>query len=184
MDINRVFFWFCKEQGIIDIMFSMYQMKKLGTWRYDNENGSYFERLSLKNYLTQRVKAYGFKDVFWELQPPSYTLKTRKILSSEKYKKARSKWNSFVKKNLMFSDEFLKVGDKVELSNAWGRSKVGTVIEIPKTFDGSFMIKSFDTGADVKVSIVGYQKILVNDVEKEPEYYIKRRRKVYGANKE
>ena len=69
MDILRVFFWFCKEQGIMDVMFKMYQAKKLGTWKYDLVHGSYFERLSLKKYISNRVKSYGFKDLFWELQP-------------------------------------------------------------------------------------------------------------------
>ena len=185
MDINRVFFWFCKEQGIMDIMLLMYRMRKFGIWRYDSENGSYYERLSLKKYISETIMEYGFKDLFWRLQPSPFIKGANlKLLECEKYKKARGKWNSFVKKNLKFSDDFMKIGDKVETFNRYGQTWIGTVVGIPKEFDGSLTIKNLNDERICNVSIIGHEKILVNDVEKEPEFYIKRKRKIYGINKE
>jgi hypothetical protein len=64
MDIFEVFFWFCKEQKIMDIMFKMYHEKNLGTWKYNGVYGTYFQPMSLKEFLTNRMLAFGFHDIF------------------------------------------------------------------------------------------------------------------------
>lgn len=177
MDIFEVFFWFCKEQKIMDIMFKMYYEKNLGTWRYDNINGTYFQPMSLKEFLTNRVLAFGFHDIFWDLQG-----RNRFLTENPRYKKARSKWNAFSKNNIIFSDDFIKIGDTIEARGLWGTIYSGTVIGFPKEFSGAFRIRK-DNGDESTVSILGCSTIKINGIEKKPEFYIKRKRKIYGANK-
>lgn len=177
MDIFEVFFWFCKEQKIMDIMYKMYYEKKLGTWKYDSIYGAYFKPMSLKEFLTNRILAFGFYDIFWDLQP-----RNRTITENLRYKKARSKWNAFSKNNIKFSDDFIKIGDTVEATSSLGVLYRGIVIGFPKEFSGAFRIKK-NNGEEHTASILGCSTIKVNGVEKKPEFYIKRKRKIYGVNK-
>ena len=177
MDILEVFFWFCKEQKIMDIIYKMYHEKKLGAWKYERNYGTYFKPMSLKEFLTNRILVNGFDDIFWDLQP-----KNRTITENLRYKKARSKWNAFVKNNIKFSDDFIKIGDTVEARNSLGVVYGGTVIGFPKTFSGVFKIKK-SNGEEHTASILWCSTIKVNGVERKPEFYIKRKRKIYGANK-
>lgn len=176
MGVLEVFFWYCKEQKIMDIIFKMYYLKKLGTWKYDLQTGAYFEPLSLREFLTNRVLSFGFTDVFWDITPAFSPLS-----SNERYKTARSKWNKFVKNNIRFSDDFIKIGDNIEAYDNLGGTYSGTIIEFPKTFDGSF--KLLCNGEEKKNSIYGCKKIIVNGEEKKPTFHIKRRKKIYGTNK-
>lgn len=177
MDIFEVFFWFCKEQKIMDIMFKMYNKKKLGTWKYDSVYGSYFEPMSLRDFLRKRIFTFGFSDIFWDLQP-----RDRVLVDNPKYKKARSKWNAFSKNNIIFSDNFIKIGDRIDAESSWGIEYSGTVVSFPKDFCGSFKIKN-DEGREITATILGCTTIKINGIEKKPEFYIKRRRKIYGVNK-
>ena len=158
-------------------MFKMYHEKNLGTWKYDNIKGTYFQPMSLKEFLTNRMLAFGFYDIFWDLQT-----KNRSLIENPRYKKARSKWNAFSKNNIMFSDDFMKIGDTIEVTNSWGTIYKGTVVAFPKEFSGAFIIKK-NGGEESTASILGFSTIKINGVEKKPEFYIKRRRKIYGANK-
>lgn len=177
MNILQIFFWFCKEHRIMDLMIKMYRQKKLGIWRYDTFKGTFFEHMSLGDFLSYRVKNFGFKDMFWSLQPIFSD-----VAKSEKYKKARSKWNAFCKNNIMYSDEFIKVGDKVEVFGSWGPIYSGTVVSFPKDFSGCFQIKTINN-EELSATAIGNFTIKVNDVVKTPEFYIKKRKKIYGANK-
>ena len=55
-------------------MFKMYNEKKLGTWKYDGIYGSYFQPMSLNEFLTKRMLAFGFTDIFWDLQSRNKSL--------------------------------------------------------------------------------------------------------------
>ena len=177
MDIFEVFFWFCKEQKIMDIMYKMYHEKNLGTWRYDGVYGTYFQPMSLREFLTNRMLAFGFHDIFWDLQ-----VRDRSLTENPRYKKARSKWNAFSKNNIKFSDDFMKIGDTIEATSSWGTIYRGTVVDFPKEFFGAFRIRK-NNGEESTASILGCSTIKINGVEKKPEFYIKRRRKIYGINK-
>ena len=177
MDIFEVFFWFCKEQKIMDIMYKMYHEKNLGTWRYDGSYGTYFQPMSLREFLTNRMLAFGFHDIFWDLQ-----VRDRSLTENPRYKKARSKWNAFSKNNIKFSDDFMKIGDTIEAAGSWGTIYRGTVVGFPKEFSGAFRIRKND-GEESTASILGCSTIKINGIEKKPEFYIKRRRKFYGINK-
>ena len=177
MDIFEVFFWFCKEQKIMDIMYKMYHEKNLGTWRYDGVYGTYFQPMSLREFLTNRMLAFGFHDIFWDLQ-----VRDRSLTENPRYKKARSKWNAFSKNNIKFSDNFMKIGDTIEARGSWGTIYRGTVVGFPKEFSGAFRIRK-DNGDESTATILGCSTIKINGVEKKPEFYIKRRRKIYGINK-
>ena len=158
-------------------MYKMYHEKNLGTWRYDSAYGTYFQPMSLREFLTNRMLAFGFYDIFWDLEP-----RNRKLTKNLRYKKARSKWNAFSKNNIRFSDDFVKIGDTIEARGSWGTIYIGTVIEFPKEFSGAFRIRK-NNGEESTVSILGCSTIKINGVEKKPEFYIKRKRKIYGANK-
>lgn len=158
-------------------MFKMYHEKKLGTWRYDGAYGTYFQPMSLKEFLTNRILAFGLHDIFWDLQP-----RNRTLTENLRYKKARSKWNAFSKNNIIFSDNFIKIGDTVEAIGSLDIRYKGTVVSFPKEFSGFFIIKT-DDGRETPVSVLGCSRIKINGIEKKPEFYIKRKRKIYGANK-
>jgi hypothetical protein len=177
MDIFEVFFWFCKEQKIMDIMFKMYHEKNLGTWKYNGVYGTYFQPMSLKEFLTNRMLAFGFHDIFWDLQTND-----RSLTENPRYKKARSKWNAFSKNNIKFSDDFMKIGDTIEARGLLGTIYRGTIVGFPKEFSGAFRIRK-NNGEESTASILGCSTIKINGVEKKPEFYIKRRRKIYGVNK-
>ena len=177
MDIFEVFFWFCKEQKIMDIMYKMYHEKNLGTWRYDSVYGTYFQPMSLREFLINRMLTFGFHDIFWDLQP-----RNRSLTENLRYKKARSKWNAFSKNNIKFSDDFIKIGDTIEARSSWGTIYRGTVVGFPKEFSGAFRIRK-NNGDESTATILGCSTIKINGVEKKPKFYIKRKRKIYGTNK-
>ena len=177
MDIFEVFFWFCKEQKIMDIIYKMYHEKNLGTWKYDGAYGTYFQPMSLKEFLTNRMLACGFHNIFWDLQ-----VRNRSLTENPRYKKARSKWNAFSKNNIKFSDNFIKIGDTIEATDSWGTICIGTVVGFPKEFSGAFRIRK-NNGEESTASILNFSTIKINGVEKKPEFYIKRRKKIYGINK-
>lgn len=158
-------------------MYKMYHEKNLGTWKYDGAYGTYFQPMSLKEFLTNRMLAFGFHNIFWDLQ-----VKNRSLTENPRYKKARSKWNAFSKNNIKFSDNFIKIGDTIEATDSWGTICIGTVVGFPKEFSGAFRIRK-NNGEESTASILSFSTIKINGVEKKPEFYIKRKRKIYGINK-
>ena len=158
-------------------MYKMYHEKNLGTWKYDGAYGTYFQPMSLKEFLTNRMLAFGFHNIFWDLQ-----VRNRSLTENPRYKKARSKWNAFSKNNIKFSDNFIKIGDTIEATDSWGTICIGTVVGFPKEFSGAFRIRK-NNGEESTASILNFSTIKINGVEKKPEFYIKRKRKIYGANK-
>ena len=158
-------------------MYKMYHEKNLGTWKYDGAYGTYFQPMSLKEVLTNRILAFGFHNIFWDLQ-----VRNRSLTENPRYKKARSKWNAFSKNNIKFSDNFIKIGDTIEATDSWGTICIGTVVGFPKEFSGAFRIRK-NNGEESTASILNFSTIKINGVEKKPEFYIKRRRKIYGINK-
>ena len=158
-------------------MYKMYHEKNLGTWKYDGAYGTYFQPMSLKEFLTNRMLAFGFHNIFWDLQ-----VRNRSLTENPRYKKARSKWNAFSKNNIKFSDNFIKIGDTIEATDSWGTICIGTVVGFPKEFSGEFRIRK-NNGEESTASILSFSTIKINGVEKKPEFYIKRKRKIYGINK-
>lgn len=158
-------------------MYKMYHEKNLGTWKYDGAYGTYFQPMSLKEFLTNRILAFGFHNIFWDLQ-----VRNRSLTENPRYKKARSKWNAFSKNNIKFSDNFIKIGDTIEATYSWGTICIGTVVGFPKEFSGAFRIRK-NNGEESTASILNFSTIKINGVEKKPEFYIKRRKKIYGINK-
>ena len=158
-------------------MYKMYHEKNLGTWKYDGAYGTYFQPMSLKEFLTNRMLAFGFHNIFWDLQ-----VRNRSLNENPRYKKARSKWNAFSKNNIKFSDNFIKIGDTIEATDSWGTICIGTVVGFPKEFSGAFRIRK-NNGEESTASILNFSTIKINGVEKKPEFYIKRRKKIYGINK-
>ena len=158
-------------------MYKMYHEKNLGTWKYDGAYGTYFQPMTLKEFLTNRILAFGFHNIFWDLQ-----VRNRSLTENPRYKKARSKWNAFSKNNIKFSDNFIKIGDTIEATDSWGTICIGTVVGFPKEFSGAFRIRK-NNGEESTASILNFSTIKINGVEKKPEFYIKRKRKIYGINK-
>lgn len=158
-------------------MYKMYHEKNLGTWKYDGAYGTYFQPMSLKEFLTNRMLAFGFHNIFWDLQ-----VRNSSLTENPRYKKARSKWNAFSKNNIKFSDNFIKIGDTIEATDSWGTICIGTVVGFPKEFSGAFRIRK-NNGEESTASILNFSTIKINGVEKKPEFYIKRRKKIYGINK-
>ena len=176
MSALEVFFWFCKEQKIMDVIFKKYHEKTPSVWKYSENNGVYQKYLSLKDAIDYCISS-GIDTIFWRLFSNS-------IADNERYKKARAKWNSFAKNNILFSDKFVKVGDTIECGIYFPRLMHlhGVVSEIPKTFNGSVSVR-LDNGEEMRVCLLGRNDLKINGEEKTPEFYIKRRRKLYGVDK-
>ena len=177
MSILEVFFWFCKEQKIMDVIFKKYHEKTPSVWEYSKNNGLLYQKsLSLKDAIDY-CASDGFKSIFWKLF-------SNRIDENERYRKAREKWNSFAKNNILFSDKFVKVGDTIEIDLCFPRfiPLHGVVSEIPKTFNGSVSVR-LDDGEERTVGLLGRSDLKINGEEKTPEFYIRRRRKLYGVDK-
>ena len=177
MSALEVFFWFCKEQKIMDIIFKKYHEKTPKAWKHSENGGIYQYNLSLKDAIDY-CASYGFDSIFWRLF--SY-----KINENERFKKAKAKWSSFVKNNILFSDKFVKVGDTIEFNHEWQTHKIinGIVSEIPKNFNGSVIVRTADGNAEILVNLLNRPILKINGEKRTPEFYIKRRRKLYGVNK-
>jgi len=176
MSILEVFFWFCKEQKIMDVIFNKYHEKTPSIWKYSINNGVYQKYLSLKDAIDYCISS-GIDTIFWRLF-------SNTINDNERYKKARAKWTKFSKNNVLFSDKFVKVGDTIEFDLCFPRHIPlhGVVSEIPKTFNGSVSVR-LDDGEEMTVGLLGRNDFKINGEEKTPEFYIKRRRKLYGVDK-
>ena len=175
MSALEVFFWFCKEQKIMDIIFKKYHEKTPKIWKYAENNGVYEKYLSLKDAIDYCISS-GIDTIFWSLF-------SNTIDDNERYKKARAKWFSFTKNNILFSDQFVKVGDAIEFDLSYlGLPLHGVVSEIPKTFNGSVLV-CFDDGKERTVGLLGRNDLKINGEKRTPEFYIKRRRKLYGVDK-
>jgi len=176
MNILEVFFWFCKEQKIMDVIFKKYHEKTPKVWNYSENGMAYQSNLSLKDAIDCCI-SYGIDTIFWRLF-------SNKIDDNERYKKAKAKWTKFSKNNILFSDKFVKVGDTIEFGLRSERHILlhGVVSEIPKTFNGSVLVR-LDDGKEITVGLLDRSYLKINGEEKTPEFYIKRKRKLYGADK-
>lgn len=188
MDILELFFWFCKEQKIMDIMYLLYQEKKPTKTEYMEDNLTRYQKvLSLKELLIDEIKINGFLDMFWWLQMKFNSI-NKKLINSERYKKARSKWNLFVKNNVNFSEDYVKVGDVISMTYGFCTDVTieKKVIAIPKKFNGRVMVSYTDydgvvTNEEMRL-ITNYPEIKINGVNKTPKFFIKKRRKIYGIS--
>ena len=154
----------------MDVIFKKYHKNTPSVWNYSANNGVYKKYLSLKDAINYCISS-GINTIFWRLF-------TNTIDDNEHYKKARTKWNGFSKNNILFSDKFIKVGDTIE----FGLLIHGVVCEIPKTFNGSVLV-SLGNGDKVTVGLLGRTDLKINGELRTPEFYIKRKRKLYGIEK-
>lgn len=159
----------------MDIIFKKYHEKTPFVWKYSENGGAYKKNISLKDAIDYHISIFGINTMFWRLFPNT-------IDDNERYKKARAKWNKFSENNILFSDKFLKVGDTIEFDLCFPRPLHGVVSEIPKTFNGSVLVR-LDDGRERTVGLLGRSNFKINGEERTPEFYIKRRRKVYGVEK-
>lgn len=176
MSILEVFFWFCKEQKIMDVIFKKYHENTPSVWNFSKNGGAYQSNMSLKEAIDYCISS-GIDTIFWRLF-------SKTIDDNEQYKKARVKWTKFSKNNILFSDNFVKVGDTIEFDICFPRRIPlhGVVSEIPKTFNGSVLVR-LDDGEERTVGLLGRNDLKINGEKRTPEFYIKRRRKLYGVNK-
>ena len=177
MSALEVFFWFCKEQKIMDIIFKKYHEKTPKIWKYSENGVAYQSNLSLKDAIDYCISS-GIDTIFWRLF-------SNTIGDNERYKKARVKWTKFSKNNILFSDKFVKVGDTIEFNHDWQIHKIinGIVSEILKNFNGSVLVRTADGNAEMLVNLLGRNDLKINGEKRTPEFYIKRRRKLYGVEK-
>lgn len=174
MNILEVFFWYCKYMGIMGQIYKIYQSKNFGYWRYDYINGSRYERCGLKKFLVKEHKNSSLKDMFWSIQRYSEYHYRR---NDEKYKKARARWNAFVKNNLIYDPSFIKEGEKITFYGV-----AYTVIG----FDEYGLIKVQNNNNGFASCISPFEEGLrfESDEIREPKFLIKKNRKIYGTRKE
>ena len=160
----------------MDVIFKKYHEKMPSVWENSKNNGIYQRYLSLKDAIDYCIYS-GIDAIFWRLF-------SNTIGDNERYKKAKAKWTKFSKNNVLFSDKFVKVGDTIEFDIYFPRRIPlhGVVFEIPKTFNGSVSVR-LDDGEERTVGLLGRRDLKINGEERTPEFYIKRRRKLYGVDK-
>lgn len=171
MNILEVFFWYCKYMGIMGQIYKIYQNKNFGYWKYDYINGSRFERCDLKKFLVKEHKNSNLKDMFWGIQRYSTEYAIR---NDEKYKKARARWNAFVKNNLIYDPSFIKEGEKITVYDVAytviGFGEYG-LIKVQNNHNGLVSyISPFEEG--LRFEYYGIR---------EPKFLIKKNRKIYGT---
>lgn len=163
----------------MDIIFKKYHEKTPKVWNFPKNGGAYQSNVSLKDAIDYCITSgtSGINTIFWRLF-------SNTIDDNERYKKARAKWTKFSKNNILFSDKFVKVGDTIEFDICFPRPILlhGVVSEIPKTFNGSVLVRLND-GTERTVGLLGRSDLKINGEERTPEFYIKRRRKLYGVDK-
>lgn len=180
MKLNEVFFWFCKEEKILDIMYIWYHnnMSNMGRWTREHGN-LVFTILSFKDYIDLIVQRVGIYQLFDKILLYNNVYDNISVVNFFEISK---KWKYFVKNNLHFSENFLKKGDTIRVvSGNYNGFQEYVIIDFPKKFDGEIYLNRRNN--KIKLNILCYQKIFVNGEEKKPEFYIKKRRKIYGSTK-
>lgn len=183
----QLFKWFCKEQGIMGEMFSLYHamQPKLTTY----EDGEYKARpLSFGEYVTNAINYSGFLDLFWNIES-NYNAKVRNCrwerkpiregLITPKFLKAKKNWDYFVKNNVFVDENSLKRGDTVRWNN-----HIVTIKEIDKRWC-NITAELATEGRGSRNVWFKFSGLKDKDTN-EPlnlNYYIKRKRRVYyGVN--
>ena len=183
----QLFKWFCKEQGIMGEMFSLYHamQPKLTTY----ENGGYNTRaLSFDEYISNTINYSGFLDLFWNIES-NYRAKVRSCiwerkpinenLITDKFLRVKKNWDYFVKNNLFVDENSLKRGDTVRWNN-----HIVTIKEIDKRWCNitAELATEGRGNRNVWFKFSGLRDRETNEPLK-LNYYIKRKRRVYyGVN--
>lgn len=184
MDILQIFFWFCKEQKIMDIVFKMYESHRPQAWHVDKPHDihslGYFKDMSMAEFLKESFRKNSLFDALSDLE--HYNTLKRDSLIHERFMKARRKWNGFCRNNIFYVDDYVKEGDFIEYTDIFGEEIKGIVTNVPKKLGEYITIKLEDSVLN-RYLPPSYEVMKINGEKKEPKFYIKRKRKIYGINK-
>ena len=180
MNILEVFFWFCKKEKIMGLVLEMYQMSRIGY--YSEKYGTIsFERTSMHDFLKNRLSihclAFLFDDILFRMDISN----SNKFIQNSKidFEKLSNKWAKFCKNNIKLSEDYVKVGDTIEIGEVNYKVK-----SIPKNFTGYVEFEyTVDGNTSYTRKSIFSENLKINGEEKEPKFYIKQNRKVYGLNK-
>ena len=182
----QVFKWFCKEQGIMGEIFSLFHAIEPKKMTY--ENGTYETiPLNFYEYIKGRITCTGFFELFWAIES-AYITKVRNSrwegktindkLITNRFLKAKKNWDYFTKHNLFLNDESLKVGDVIK----WNGSEV-KIKEIDLRWGnivGERIGSQAFFGRNVYFKLSGCRDRESNE-PLQLNYYIKRNRRIYNG---
>lgn len=159
-------------------MWQIYQDGRFGMWKFDSQlNKSYYMKCKFKDHLSNSCGVNGIIGVFFGLENCCHSHDLRKLLHSEKIKRARKNWNRFVKKNLIILPSFVNEGDKLKMDGLFSTLE-GTVTGISE--DKSIIV----TDEHNRISHISpFRNLTINGERREPKFVIKKYRKIYGADK-
>lgn len=173
MSILQVFFWFCKREKIMDVIFNRFHKEPITTYVYISDINAYgYKYVSLQEFLEYTLVnriPLSICDVLF-----------RFIKDKDKKNKITRKWKYFAENNVIFKDEYIKKDDWLEIIYSGQRVFQGQVFYVEPGFNGEIHIKT-DNGTR-HISLFTYLKnydILINGEKKTPQFYIKRKRKKY-----
>ena len=182
MDILRLFFWFCKEQKIMDLIFKMYYTQPLKRYSLLSLGDNNVVYISLRDFLEDCLRGDCIEDVFWCLQSRTKNINLRDEEEVKRLRKAVKNWKTFCRRNVKYSEDFAKPNDRIAYANYYGAQLKGTIIAMPNRLGGSATVKN-DDGRIEYVVLDYHGEIEVNGDKKKPKYFIRKNRKTYGLNK-
>lgn len=176
MDLITVFFWFCKNKGIMKEVFNLYENSSYTRLFINDEGKVISKKLSLKEKINNSSRTWlGIEGIFSSLifisDIDDFDDDVLNVLD-----KSANAWSKFVANNLFFHDDFLKEGDYIECTRFKQELK-GRLVNVDKWL--RYVTIEQDNGGLVDVFF--HENIKINGNEKkEPKFYIKYKRKVYG----
>lgn len=165
MTLFQVFLWFCKDNKMMRDVIKIYQTRIYG---------DLFKRPSLSQFLEVKTKYGMLSAFFYALEYGTYINTDEFTDYSENYKKGKVKWRYFLNKNVILSEDYIKIGDTVRVGDNSG--------EVIKIFTNDMSIIFASEYGKFRVNLFD-ERLEINGVKKEPSFIIKRKRKIYGTNK-
>ena len=180
MEKKEVFLKFCKINGITPLIMTRFYRKKPQLWIYNKKTCKYFlETVQFNDFFNCLSRSNSF---YWLFKTISAKIFTAAYRNSKTYKRLTKKWTYFLGNNVFVQENSLKVGDKVLVTD-WDSTKEGKVEEICVGQDNIRMSYFNETYNRICQLTTPFSTIVeINGKKPDIKYYIKYKRKVYGAN--
>ena len=177
MDARQVYLWFCKEKGVLSNVMNMFRTKKPIQW---DKSFLKHSDMQFSTYFECKHNIIGFRGLFCEMFNETYTHWYKKFGNTLEYVKAKKNWNYFINHNVKYNTN-LKKGDVVTYEY-WGSKKNGRLENID-ILTNRVHLTDIVNGRRMIVKISAIESVNYT----EPfifEYYIEKKGKCYGIDKE
>lgn len=178
MTQKEIYIWYCKHMGVFGNVMNMFIEKKPKKWEIGTANSI---PVTFDEFFEDNLNIYGlrliFKNMFAEIYAPYY----RKFGTTEKYIKAKKKWNYFVSNNVKLDTQLNK--DDVIVFKTLGHEHVGHVT-VPYDGISSHIEVVYNVGGStIKAAIKPSAIKSRNYKPLKFSYHIEKKGKKYGIKK-